>query len=192
MRIIYLILIASCFLLTGCRHYSGAIILEDSTPPDALHWKGLKNEYTHFSQIKVELSNEGTGSIYLCRIYPQERLANLERFDSSKNEWKLGLNRLAACAEKGDPIEIKPGTRQEIIVDWMNAFSYIASRRDEKQFSSGKEKYPLTGQYRLTLKYAKSPWAAGQIPKEILEIKSPEFKVNWDENGLVKTDKGGC
>lgn len=192
MRIIHLILIISCFLLTGCEYHSDAIFAVKIASPYDLSWEGLKKEYTHFSQIKVEIFNDGMDPIYLCRGYPQERQAYLERLTEDKNEWKLGLNGLAACAEKGDPIEIKPGEKQEIIVNWPNAFSFSPPSRDEKQFSSGREKYPLTGQYRLTLKYAKSPWTVGQIPKEILVIKSPEFKVNWDEKGKVKNDKGGC
>lgn len=193
-------LFAISLFLVACRsvEYSlGAVSLAPTLPaPDGLYWKGLQGSYTHFSQIKVELSNEGTDSIFLNPTYPQDREAHLERFNEATKTWELGENGKALCVNPYNSlIEIKTGSRKDVEVDWFVAFSV----KDHTKFYAtgfygneiGNER-PLSGKYRLTLKYTKTPWENVANPKIILNAKSPEFVINWDENGEVKNGKGGC
>ena len=192
MRSIYSILIISCFLLTGCEYHSDAIFAVKIASSDDLSWEGLKNEYTHFSQIKVELLNERKNSVFLPHVYPPDSEAHLERFNETTKQWEMGENGREACKSIERFIEIKPNEHKEIVVDWHKAFS----PHDRTKFgigygggSTGEER-PLSGTYRLTLIYSTTPeW---KEIKNLPQTKSPEFQVNWDENSLVKTDKGGC
>jgi hypothetical protein len=191
----FLALFLFTFLLTSCRsvEYQTGSVQLPPTPatPDKLYWKGLRSTYTHFSQIKVELLNERGNSVFLPHRYPQYSESHLERFNEATKQWELGENGMSACKSMERFIEIKPDKPQEIVVDWYKAFSHADHTKFEVgDFGSTGELRPLSGIYRLTLRYSTTPeW---EDERKLPQTKSPEFKVNWDENGLVKNDKGGC
>ncbi len=187
---------AIVFLMTGCRsvEYQTGSVQLPPTPatPDQLYWKRLRNTYSHFSQIKVELLNERKEAIFLPHTYPHDSEAHLERFNETTKQWEPGENGREACVSPEKFVEIKSGKYQEIVVAWDKAFS----PHDRSKFgvgygggSTGEER-PLSGTYRLTLKYSTThEW---KDTEKLPQTKSPEFIVNWDEQGRVKSDKGGC
>jgi hypothetical protein len=158
--------------------------------PGVLSWQGLKIKYAHFSQIQVSLMNKGKVSIFLNRSYPQISQAHLERLDEGTKDWEIGFNAAAGCMSANQtPIEIKPGKRREITVDWSVAFD---SFDDESCFGAKEHTHPLSGEYRLTLDYAKIPWVGGKQPEKIFSTKSPSFMVKWNKKAQRENAKGGC
>ncbi len=196
MRVVIIGLIFISVLLISCRsvEYQTESVALPPTPatPDKLYWKGLRSQYTHFSQIKVELLNERNDAVFLPHTYPQNSEAHLERFNETTRQWESGENGFAACKSAERFIEIKSGISREIIVGWGRAFP--PSNRSQFGVGSGGgstgETRPLSGTYRLTLMYSTSTqW---DDIKKLPQTNSPEFIVNWNAGDIVSSAQTGC
>ena len=164
------ILFTSIFLLLGTVGQSTAV-----TEP--LKWKNVATQYKSLAEIKPLLVNDGKSSIFLSRIWPHGS-AQLQRLNEKTRKWETGDWGIG-CGTVSNPtlpIEIKPGTEQEIHVywqlstdDWDHPKYFIVKDTDEKR--------PLKGTYKFFLRYAKRPWTLIHRPGNIFIFESPEFQV---------------
>jgi hypothetical protein len=146
----------------------------------SIKWRNLEHSYKNFNEIKPVLLNQTDKSIFLSRLWP-DGSAQLERYDESRHRWELGEwgIRCGLVAQAGVPIEIRSRSERAIDVYWQLSTD---DWNHPKHFvvQAGREKRPLPGKYRFTLRYALTPWTIIDRPAEIYAVQSPEFNIQKD------------
>ena len=160
-----------CILLDTLAQYSAPVT-------DTLKWKNIASRYKNFVEVRPILVNDGKESIFLSRIWPHG-YAQLQRWNETTGKWETGDWGIGCDTVSNPtiPIEIKPGTEQEIHVywqlsmdDWEHPKHFVVEDTDEKR--------PFKGKYRFFLRYAKLPWTVAHRPGKINTLESPEFQVS--------------
>ena len=164
-------LLGALFLSVGIASHAQV----DGVIPQ-LRWKGVSAHYDHFGEIKPVLSNVGTTSIFLSRIWPHGS-AQLQRFNDVRGQWESGIWS-GGCGVVQDatiPIELRQQSMLAIHFFWQLSTDDWDAPKKFVVGSGGNP--PLEGKYRLLLRYSTRPWTVTQSPGTVYVSISPEFTI---------------
>jgi len=145
--------------------------------PEELVWSGLKECYVAGTQIRAEVVNRSAKPVYFAWFWP-EPSGQFHRLEESTRQWVAGDHGIACGTvdDRNTPRMLPAGGRLAFGV-----YDCFSSRDGSIQFrpeGGGALTYPAEGTYKVTLRYAREPWTAGNTPEQVLKTESPPFRIS--------------